>query len=177
MYIAPPMQSSEGTEDDLWCQGAVSKIYGTIVYNPCSPQSSSPGASTRKLSYIFRPPIMPKQQCHPRFRDTFGRCWLFCHICDTFGRLLTRHSWCRTFCLVLLSSHSSVSLYQIILVICLKNRRQHLILNQEVWWRQIVFVDLILWLVIYFFTASLGYFDDQWRKEEKLEKSILSWTY
>ena len=35
------MQGSEGREDDLWCQGAVSKIYGTIVYNPCSPSHSS----------------------------------------------------------------------------------------------------------------------------------------
>ena len=36
---------------------------------------------------------------------------------------------------------------------------QHLILNQEIWRSQIVFVNLILWLVIYFFTSpNLGYF-------------------
>ena len=41
IVLQRPMQSTEGTEDDLWCQGAVSKIYGTIVYNPCSTHSSS----------------------------------------------------------------------------------------------------------------------------------------
>ena len=49
-------------------------------------------------------------------------------------------------------------------------------LNEDIWRRQIVFVDLILWLVIYFFTASLGYFGDGQRKEEKQSNRNIIFT-
>lgn len=115
------------------------KYIGQLSAATSSVLSSSSAPSSKNWRRTFCRPIMAKPQSSPLLLDIFGRASL-CHILTSSHKCYLP-GFVVQFSLFFSGSNFILSLFL----------RWNFILNQEIWWRLIVFVDLIPWLFFHFF--------------------------